>query len=51
MQGQEDEGNQKIRQGLDAYQASGAEMDRPYFLALLAESELLSGEAEKGIAT
>jgi len=50
MQGQQDKGSQKIRQGLDAYQASGAEMDRPYFLALLAESELLSGKAEKGIA-
>jgi DNA-binding winged helix-turn-helix (wHTH) protein/predicted ATPase len=50
MQGQESQGSLQIRQGLDAYQASGAEMDRPYFLALLAESDYLAGEAETGLA-
>jgi predicted ATPase len=50
MQGQGRAGSLQIRQGLDAYQASGAEMDRPYFLALLAESEHLGGEVERGLA-
>jgi predicted ATPase len=44
------EGRLLIRQGIDAYQVSGAEMDRPYFLALLAESAYLGGEFEKGLA-
>ena len=50
MQGQESKGSLQIRRGLDAYQASGAEMDRPYFLALLAESDYLAGEIETGLA-
>jgi DNA-binding winged helix-turn-helix (wHTH) protein/predicted ATPase len=50
MQGEGSAGVLQIRQGLDTYEASGAEMDRPYFLALLAESEHLGGEVEKGLA-
>jgi predicted ATPase len=49
IQGQASQGSLQIRQGLDAYQASGAEMDRPYFLALLAESDYLAGEVETGL--
>jgi predicted ATPase len=38
MQGQEAEGIAHIRQGLAAFQATGAAWWRPYFLALLAET-------------
>jgi predicted ATPase len=51
MQGQGRAGSMQIRQGIEAYQASGAEMDLPYFLALLAESEHLAGEVESGLVT
>ena len=37
-QGQGEEGIAQIRQGLAAYRATGAELWRPYFLALLAEA-------------
>jgi predicted ATPase len=37
-QGQSIEGMVQIREGLAAYRATGAEVDRAYFLALLAES-------------
>ena len=37
-QGQEDEGIAQVRQGIAAYQATGAEVLRPYFLGLLAEA-------------
>ena len=50
MQGEASAGSRQIRQGLDAYQGSGGVMDRPYFLALLAESECLAGEVEAGLA-
>jgi DNA-binding winged helix-turn-helix (wHTH) protein/predicted ATPase len=50
MQGLGRAGSMQIRRGVEAYQASGAEMDLPYFLALLAESEYLAGEVEGGLA-
>jgi class 3 adenylate cyclase/predicted ATPase len=50
-QGQGKEGIAQIRQGLTAYRATGAEMARPYFLALLAEAYGKVGEAEQGLAT
>ena len=50
VQKQGDEGTLRLHQGLDAYQQSGGEMDRPYFLALLAESYHLEGQAEKGLS-
>ena len=49
-QGQGKEGIAQIRQGLTAYRATGAEMARPYFLALLAEAYGKVGEAEQGLA-
>jgi predicted ATPase len=49
-QGRAAEGLQLIRQGLDAYQAIGAELGRPHFLALLAEAYGKIGAAEAGLA-
>ncbi len=51
MQGQVEEGITQIQQGLAAYQASGKGMDRPYFLALLAEAYSTSGQIEEGLVT
>lgn len=39
-----------IRQGLAAYRANGAEVWRPYFLALLAEAYEKAGQIEDGLA-
>jgi class 3 adenylate cyclase/predicted ATPase len=47
--GQGGEGIEEIRQGLDAYQATGAELGRPWFLALLAEAYSKAGQAEEGL--
>src|SRR5262249_21216336 len=49
-QGQGKEGIAQIHRGLTAYRATGAEMGRPYFLALLAEAYGKVGEAEQGLA-
>ena len=38
-----------MRQGLAAYRATGAELFRPYFLALLAEACKDAGQAEEGL--
>ena len=38
-----------MRQGLAAYRATGAELGRPYFLALLAEAYGKVGQAEEGL--
>jgi class 3 adenylate cyclase/predicted ATPase len=43
------EGIEEIRQGLAAYQATGAELGRPWFLALLAEAYGKAGQAEEGL--
>jgi predicted ATPase/class 3 adenylate cyclase len=48
-QGEPEEGIQLIRQGLDAYQAIGAELGRPYFLALLAEAYGKIGAVDAGL--
>ena len=48
-QGQAEEGIAQIRQGLAAYQATGAECTRPYYLALLAEAYGKVGQAEEGL--
>ena len=45
--GQAAEGMAQIRQGLATYQATGAEVGRPYFLALLAEGSATGGPAEE----
>ena len=47
--GQGAEGIEEIRQGLAAYQATGAELGRPWFLALLAEAYGKAGRAEEGL--
>jgi len=49
-QGQAQEGIAQIRQGLTAYRATGAELVRPYYLALLAEAYGQGGQAEAGLA-
>jgi len=49
-QGQAQEGIAQIAQGLIAHRATGAEIARPYFLALLAEAHGVLGEPEAGLA-
>ncbi len=44
------EGLVQIRQGLDTYHSTGAEFQRPHFLALLAEVSGLLGQLEGGLA-
>ena len=44
------EGLVQIRQGLDTYQSTGAEFQRPHFLTLLAEASGLLGQPEGGLA-
>ena len=48
-QGQGGEGIAEMRQGLAAYHATGAELGRPWFLALLAEAYGKAGRAEEGL--
>jgi class 3 adenylate cyclase/predicted ATPase len=50
-QGQGEEGIEQIRQGMAAWQATGAELWRPFFLALLADSYGNVGQTEQGLAT
>ena len=49
-QGQGKEGIAQIHQALIAWQATGTEMQRPHFLALLAGAYGKVGEAEQGLA-
>jgi len=48
-QGQATEGLMRMRQGLAAYCGMGAELLRPYFLALLAEGYGNVGQTKKGM--
>jgi predicted ATPase len=48
-QGQREEGIAQIYQGLTTYRATGAELHRPYFLALLAEAYGKVGQVEEGL--
>ncbi|MFQ5946713.1 MAG: AAA family ATPase, partial [Anaerolineae bacterium] len=50
MQGQGTEGLTQIRQGLDAYRATGAEFQRPHFLTMLAEVHGTLGRPEEGLS-
>jgi TOMM system kinase/cyclase fusion protein len=50
MQGQGAEGLTQLRQGLDAYRATGAEVQRPHFLSMLAEVHRSLGQPEAGLA-
>ena len=47
----EDAALELIRRGLDEHEATGAEMDRPYFLALHAEAALACGRFEEARAS
>ena len=50
-EGQADEGIDQLREGLAAWRAMGAELLRPYFLALLAEAYWRVGRTDEGLAT
>lgn len=47
--GMREAGQAQIRQGLAAYQATGSEVSRPYFLALLADVCGKAGQIEEGL--
>ena len=49
-QGAGEEGLAQMRQGLAAYRATGAEVRRPYFLALLAETYGKMGQPSQGLS-
>ena len=49
-QGREEEGVTLMRQGLEAMRTTGAELSRPWFLTLLAETYGKMGLFEKGLA-
>jgi predicted ATPase len=49
-QGEGAEGITQIHQGLAAYRATGAEVDKPYFLALLPEAYGKVGQPEEGLS-
>src|SRR4029453_10792262 len=49
QQGQAQEGIAQIHQGLTAWRATGAELGRPGFLALLAEAYGVMGQPEEGL--
>ena len=48
-QGQRAEGMAQMRQGIAAWRATGAELQRPYYLALLAEASGQAGQAAEGL--
>jgi predicted ATPase len=48
-QGQVEEGIAQIQQGLESYQATGAELGGPYFLSLLAEAYRKVGQLGEGL--
>jgi predicted ATPase len=45
-----EEGIAQLRQGLDAWRATGAELRRPYYLGLLAEAHEKVGQVEEGLS-
>ena len=49
-QGQAEEGLAQMRQGLVAYQATGAESARPLYLAMLTEAYRKVGQPEEGLS-
>jgi len=49
QQGQAKEGIEQMHQGLGAHRATGAEINRSHFLALLAEAHGVQGEPERGL--
>jgi predicted ATPase len=50
QQGQAQEGLEHLHQGSRAYRATGSELMRSYFLALLAEVQGMMGQSEAGLA-
>jgi predicted ATPase len=48
-QGRGKEGIEQISQGMIAYRATGAELNRPYWLAFLAEAYGIMGQPEAGL--
>src|SRR5262249_41548314 len=50
QQGRAQEGMAQITHGMIPYRATGAEITRPYYLALLAEAHGTLGESEAGLA-
>src|SRR5262249_49732385 len=50
QQGQTKEGIAQINQGLRAHRATGAELNGPYYLALLAEAHGIMGQPEAGLS-
>jgi len=50
QQGQSEEGIAQMRQGVRAYQATGAQVGQLYFLGLLSETYGAIGQAEEGLA-
>ena len=50
-QGQPTDGIDRIQQGLEAYQTIGAELWRPYYLAVLAEAHRKAAQPDKGLST
>jgi predicted ATPase len=48
-QGQSAEGMAQMRQGIAAWRVTGAELQRPYYLALLAEAHGKAGQANEGL--
>jgi predicted ATPase len=49
-QGQTAEGIAQVRQGLATFRATGAELARPYYLALQAEAYAQAGQGEEGLS-
>jgi predicted ATPase len=49
VQGQAEDGIKQIHQGLATTRATGAELNRPYHLALLAEAYGKAGQGEEGL--
>lgn len=49
--GEAETGIGELREGLAAYEATGAAMDRPYFLGLLADALARAGRAAEAVRT
>jgi serine/threonine protein kinase/predicted ATPase len=49
--GQHEAGLAQLQRGLDAYQRTGAELNLPHFLSLLADARLRTGNATAGLDT
>jgi DNA-binding winged helix-turn-helix (wHTH) protein/predicted ATPase len=49
MQGPEDQGIAQMRQGMAAWEATGAALNRPYLLSLLAETCATTGQVAEGL--